>query len=528
MTEDLHNEVVRLWRGGMSMRKIARLLGISRHQVKAIVLAHDTGRQQGRTALQSDKIKRPRASQLDDHEETIAHLLARYPDITAVRVHEELGKLGFAGSYSLVKQRLQKLRPRKRNQFIQRFETGPGVQAQMDYATYTIDFTGEGRRKVQLFGYVLGYSRRQYLRFVDSQDFTTTIREHVRAFEYFGGCTATCLYDNMKVVVSGYDGDEPIYNTRFLAFATHYGYRPIACRPRRPQTKGKIERQFFYVEKNLLNGRTFHSLKQLNDVTRHWLQTVADQRIHRETKQTPWERYQEERTHLIELPEHPYDTAEVVYRCVSGEGLIAYCQNRYSVPWRYIGSTLPVRVTEKEVIIYGPAIEEIARHPLQRRSQTGQTVRLKQHQPSDDAEKKFEILRQRFEELGEIALRFLEGLLKQRRYGKDEAQKVLALLEIYRRDDLLAALGQAVRYGAYSRSAIERILAVKATPKTTLDQLADKEQQQLKELLDDLPVPPRPATEYQTLLFDETDNHADEEDTEDSPEREPGPSPEDP
>ena len=32
----------------------------------------------------------------------------------------------------------------------------------MDWAAYTIDFTQEGRRKVNLFSYVLGYSRRQY------------------------------------------------------------------------------------------------------------------------------------------------------------------------------------------------------------------------------------------------------------------------------------------------------------------------------------------------------------------------------
>ena len=47
-----------------------------------------------------------------------------------------------------------------------RFETGKGQQAQMDYAVYEIDFTEEGRRRVNLFSYVLGYSRRQYLRFV--------------------------------------------------------------------------------------------------------------------------------------------------------------------------------------------------------------------------------------------------------------------------------------------------------------------------------------------------------------------------
>jgi transposase len=80
------------------------------------------------------------------------------------------------------------------------------------------------------------------VRFVETQDFATTVREHVRAFEYFDGLCATCLYDNMKVVVTGYDGDQPIYNTRFLSFATHYGYQPWACRPHRPQTKGKVER----------------------------------------------------------------------------------------------------------------------------------------------------------------------------------------------------------------------------------------------------------------------------------------------
>jgi transposase len=86
----------------------------------------------------------------------------------------------------------------------------------MDYSPYDISFTAEGRRRVHAFSYILAYSRRQYVRFVETQDFATTIREHVRAFEYFGGLCATCLYDNMKVVVTGYDGDQPIYNTRFL------------------------------------------------------------------------------------------------------------------------------------------------------------------------------------------------------------------------------------------------------------------------------------------------------------------------
>jgi len=60
----------------------------------------------------------------------------------------------------------------------------------MDYSSYEIPFAAEGRRRVYAFSYVLCYSRRQYLHFVESQDFTTTLREHVRAFQYFQGLAA--------------------------------------------------------------------------------------------------------------------------------------------------------------------------------------------------------------------------------------------------------------------------------------------------------------------------------------------------
>ena len=81
----------------------------------------------------------------------------------------------------MVKRAIRGLRPGKRPAPVVRFETGPAVQAQADYSTYTLDFTEEGRRQVHAFGYILGYSRYQYLEFVESQDFVTTVRAHASA-----------------------------------------------------------------------------------------------------------------------------------------------------------------------------------------------------------------------------------------------------------------------------------------------------------------------------------------------------------
>jgi hypothetical protein len=106
-------------------------------------------------------------------------------------------------------------------------------------------------------------------------------------------------------------------------------------------------------------------------------------------------------------------------------------------------------------------------------------------------------------ELGPLAVRFLEGLIRTQRYGKDQAHRVLALLGTYTRADLLAALERAVRYGAYSLAAVERILAAQARPKDVLERLAEEERRQLPPQLSSDPISPRPTSDYQPLLPEE-------------------------
>jgi transposase len=497
MTEQQRNTILSRWRQGASQRQIARELQLARRTVRRVV----TGVEAQRAGQSSPRRRRPQV--LDAYESVMRELLARYPDLTGVRLLEELRQRGYAGSYSSVRLRLRQLRPRTAVRPVQRFETGPGVQAQMDYATYDLDFSEEGRRRVYAFSYVLAYCRRQYLRFVEAQDLETTLREHIRAFDYLGGVAATCLYDNMKVVVQGYEDDVPLYNQRFLAFATHYGYRPQACRPYRPQTKGKVERPFAYVETNLLNGRTFRTLAHLNEFTPTWLASVADVRVHGQTKKTPRELYALELPHLVPLPAQAYEVSPVCYRVVNVEGDIVYRQNRYSVPWQHIGRTLPVRVTETELIVYDPQVQEIARHPLWPRSATGQRRHVPAHRPAEDLPQRQAQLQARFAELGAAAGRFLEALLRTQRYGKDQAQRVLALLATYQRVDVQAALERAVRYGAFSFAAVERILAVQAQPKCILETLAEEQRPQLAAYLGDTPVAARPLADYRSLFGQE-------------------------
>ena len=502
MNERLRNEIVVLHHGGASIRRIARMLRVSRTRVSRVLNEHELARQ-GQSPPDGLHPKAKRASLLDKFDEALHDLVRRYPDITAVRALEELQAGGFTGRYTIVKERLRSIRPRPRVEPVVRMDTAPGQQAQMDYSPYKIHFTAEGLREVQAFSYVLSYSRRQYLYFVDAQDFDTTVREHVKAFEHLDGVAATCLYDSFKAVVSHWDGEEPIYNTRFLAFATHYGFRPWACKRRRPQTKGRVERRFDFVEGNLLNGRTFHSVAHLNEVAPWWLKNVADARPHRETHEPPIDRYQRERPHLLRLPDRRWEVATVVYRVVSTEGTVSYLQNAYSVSPHLIGQLLPVRITENELVVYGKDLAECARHPLYPRSTIGQKHMLEEHRSRHRGDC-LSVLRERFAAFGSHGSAFLEGVLKSRRYGRKEAARVLALLSTYTQADVIAAIERAVRYHAFSSPAVERILAAQATPRPAAELLQDECRFTIAPGLSADTVAPRDTAEYQPLLDQES------------------------
>lgn len=129
--------------------------------------------------------------------------------------------------------------------------------------------------------------------FTEDEKLDTLMGCHVRALQYFGGTNETCLYDNMKTVVTGVDEKgEVLWNPRFAAFAEHHGFILRRCRPYRPRTKGKVK----YVRQNFWpRVKTFTNLHDLNIQARIWMDSVANVRIHGTTHEVPQERWRYDR-----------------------------------------------------------------------------------------------------------------------------------------------------------------------------------------------------------------------------------------
>jgi transposase len=290
---------------GLSKTAIAARLGVSRRVLYDWLAAGELDRLVGEDGTPVPRCYPPRRTQLDAYTALIDARLESYPELSAVRLYDEVRAAGYPGSLTQVKAYVRRVRPRPEPEPVVRFETAPGLQAQVDFAEVTFPW---GKRFALLV--VLGYSRLLWLRFYPRQTMQTLMDGLEAAFAAFGGVPRELLFDQLKAVVIADErpaGGKLLENPEFLRFAAHWGFRIRACRPYRAQTKGKVERPIRYLRGSFLYGREFVGDGDLAAQAEAWVSGVANARVHGTTREVPRVRFErDERATLQALAARPY------------------------------------------------------------------------------------------------------------------------------------------------------------------------------------------------------------------------------
>jgi transposase len=289
---------------GLSKAEIARELKISRRTLYHWIEAGQLDRELDNSAVRYTP-RPPVACKIDRYREMIRMRLSEYPRLSATRLFEEVRAAGYAGGYTQVKEYVRDVRPGRPAEPVVRFETAPGLQAQVDFAEFRLPW---GKRFALLV--VMGYSRQMWLQFYPRQTFTVLMRGLEESFAAFGGVPAELLFDQMKAVIiedRREVGGKLLENIEFVRFAAHWGFRIRACRPYRARTKGKVERPIRYVRESFFYGREFLNDADLNQQALHWITHKANLRLHRTTLEVPQVRFdRDERPMLRSLASRPY------------------------------------------------------------------------------------------------------------------------------------------------------------------------------------------------------------------------------
>ena len=256
-----------------------------------------------------------RGSALDPYKPKIDALVAQSPEISAVRIWEEIrkGPDGYPGSVITVRRYVRKIRP-ARGRVYQEVVYEPGQAMQVDWGhcgQIQIDGTS---RKVSVFVAVLCYSRLCYIEFTLSQRKAEFYRAIVHALKFFAGSPRRIIFDNLKAAVVNGSGRNACLHPEFLALCGHFCLEPIACARRDPESKGIVEAGVRYVKHNALQGRaeeltTWQDYQQL---AVSWRDEVANVRVHQTTRERPVDRFEQERSCLRPLPAVRFDTDEIV------------------------------------------------------------------------------------------------------------------------------------------------------------------------------------------------------------------------
>jgi transposase len=453
------NNVVTLYSMGWSIRRISRELHISRERVRRIVVSNS----EKRTTTQNSPIKQKakRISKLDPYKSYIGDLLEQYSDITGQRVLEYLRKKGYDGGKTIVHDYLKSVREVASKTPVRMVETLPGQRAAHDWSDYKIQFSSNKPgefTKVTFFSYILGYSRRQYISVVEDKKQSTLFRELIAAFIYMDGVPQEIKSDNQKACVDRWEPGNPLYNRKYLDFATWYRFSPQTITPRNPTENLKVERSFYYLEKSFLNARKFKDIADVKDQLQRWLNEVNDTRKHGTTKKRPIDLYAQEHPYLQALPKNHYDTSHVAHLVVNQESCIQWKGYQYVVPQKYMYELCTVRITEQELIVHSSDGKQLVVHPLAKQGQQGRYVGAHQKRGKKSDFPISDVII-RLEQFGSEMTSYIKQLKQHKPYSwGNQLRRLLSLKINYHTEDIIMAVNRAHDYNVYDVGDIEGFL----------------------------------------------------------------------
>jgi transposase len=398
-----------------------------------------------------------RPSKLDPFKNNIVRMLHTHP-YSAAQIFARIGEQGFDGGYTIVKDYVRKVRPSKMRAFL-KLAFAPGECAQVDWGSYGAVNVGSTRRRLSFFVMVLCYSRMMYIEFTVSQTMEHFLGCHQNAFDFFGAVPKKIMVDNLKsAVLKRIVGQAPVFNPKYLDFANHWGFTIAPCNVGAGNEKGRVESGVGYTKKNFLNGLDIPDFNAINPAAKNWLDTIANVRIHGETRKKPVELFEKERSFLNPLPANHYDIATVVQARASRQFRITLDTNRYSVPAEYAGAKVTLKIYPDRLCVYCQN-KLIARHVRS----------YDRHQDFEDPDHPKALLAQRKKARDQnIFMRFLTLTSKAELYYKKLEQrrmnphhhvrKIVALSEIYNADAVGRAIEDAFHFEAFSCEYIANLL----------------------------------------------------------------------
>jgi transposase len=402
----------------------------------------------------------PRASKLDAFKGQIVRWLDAHP-YSAQQIFQRLGEAGYAGGISIVKDYVQRIRPRHQEAFL-KLDFAPGECAQVDWGEFGTIGVGATRRRLSFFLMVLCYSRRMYLEFTVSQQMEFFLACHENAFAAFAGVPRRLMVDNLKsAVLQRLVGAAPVFNPKYLDFSRHWGFEISPCNVRAGNEKGRVENGVGFVKKNLLAGLELPDFAALQPAAAVWVDTVANVRVHRETHQRPIDRFEDERAQLSPLNPAGFDLARVCVVRATKQFRVPLDSNRYTVPSRYAGQRLTLKAYADRVCIYDGE-QLVARH----------VRRMDRHKDIEDPDHERQLLAQRasareqrlvvsFLALSPRAQAYREGLEAKRVNARVHLRKILALAELHGTEAVARALDDGLELQAFSAEYIANILGAR-------------------------------------------------------------------